>query len=215
MQDLRFPLLYSHTIEYRISSKELRGAHLQIYLFPGEGSFHFVYIQTQSFQIVMSRRINATYDEIGNAKKRESVKKPYEHGKVAKQYQGKDYKTMLISCAWSISISLHSGAASTISCCETSLSNGFKSGSLEIVAGLVCIGFILFVIVSKSLSNGAFIRGGRPFEGGALSRKYGSCLELTVFPFDTRFLEVIFPIILSEFGFVIHSFFSIYVSCSG
>ena len=44
----------------------------------------------------------------------------------------KGYKTMSISSTSSISTSLHSGVASTISCSETSLSNGFKSGSLII-----------------------------------------------------------------------------------
>ena len=60
----------------------------------------------------MSRHINAKYDEIRNTKNRESIKKPYENGKVAKQYKGKDCKTISISSYSSISISLHSGVAS-------------------------------------------------------------------------------------------------------
>ena len=59
-------------------------------------SFHFVDIQTQFFPTVVSRHINATYDEIGNTRKMESVKKPYENGKVTKQYKREDYKTISV-----------------------------------------------------------------------------------------------------------------------
>ena len=71
-------------------------------------SFHVIYIQTQYFPIIVSRHINATYDEIENTWKRESVKKPYENEKVTKQYKGKGHKTMSISSSSSISVSLHS-----------------------------------------------------------------------------------------------------------
>ena len=38
-------------------------------------SFHFIYIQTPFFPIFVSRHINATYDEKGNTREMESVKK--------------------------------------------------------------------------------------------------------------------------------------------
>ena len=79
----------------------------------------------------MSGNISATYNEIRNTRKRESVKK-YESEKIAEQYEGKGYKTISISSSTSISISLQSVVASAISCSETSLSNGFKTGSLKI-----------------------------------------------------------------------------------
>ena len=91
--------------------------------------------------------MNAAYDEIGNTRKRESVKKPYEIEKDTNQNRGKGYK---ISSSSSISISLHSGTVSTIPCSKISLSNGFKSGS-RTVPGLVCLVFILFVIAGKSI----------------------------------------------------------------
>ena len=83
-------------LAYRISSKERPGAHLKVSLrgeaairggahlqlcFFGGCSFDFVDIQTQSFPIVVSRHINATYEEIGNTRKMESVRKPYENEK--------------------------------------------------------------------------------------------------------------------------------------
>lgn len=77
----------------------------------GGRSFHFADMQTQSFPTVVSRNINVTYDEIGDTKKRESVKKPYEDEKVAKQYKGKGCKTVFISPSSLISFSLHSGVA--------------------------------------------------------------------------------------------------------
>ena len=51
-------------------------------------SFNFIYIQARSFPVIVSRRIRATYDEIGNARKRKSVKKPYDNEKVTKQDKG-------------------------------------------------------------------------------------------------------------------------------
>ena len=80
----------------------------------------------------MNTHINVTYEEIVNTRKRETVKKPYENEKVSKQYKGKGYKTISILSSSSISISLHSGVVSAISCFETGLSNGFKSRSLKI-----------------------------------------------------------------------------------
>ena len=89
-------------------------------------------MQTQSSPAVVGRHINATYEEVGNTKKRESVRKPYENGKLTKQYTGKGHKKNINFSSSSISISLDSGVASAISCSEASLSNGFKSGSLKI-----------------------------------------------------------------------------------
>ena len=74
-----------HTVFPR---NDAQGDHLKFSL-PGEVVirrgclFHLVDIQTQSFPTVVSR-------------KRESVKKPYENGKVSKQYEGNVYKTMSI-----------------------------------------------------------------------------------------------------------------------
>ena len=132
---------------YRISSKERpgrssksqpsrggghsRGRSFTNLLFWGR-SIHVVDKQTQSLPIVVSRHINPKYEETGNTGQRESIKKPYEKEKITKQYKGKGYKTISILSSSSISISLHSGVVSAISCSETSLSNGFKSGSLKI-----------------------------------------------------------------------------------
>ena len=72
---------------------------------------------------------------IYNTRKRESVKKPYEHEKVTKQYKGDGYKTISISSissSSSMSVRLHYGVASAISCKDTNLSDGFKSDSLKI-----------------------------------------------------------------------------------
>ena len=112
--------------QYRTSLKECPGALLKFSL-PGEADirggclftnlllggrlFHFVDIQTQSFPIDVSTHINATYDETGNRRKWESVKKLYQNGKVEKQYKEKGYKTMSILSHSSISISLQSGVA--------------------------------------------------------------------------------------------------------
>ena len=106
------------------------------------------------------------------------------------QNEGKDYKTMLISSFSSLSTSLHSDVASKISCFETSLSNGFKSGSLKIVPGLVGLVFIFFVSIGKFIKGVLIRRGahlkiftlGEPFiRGGALSRKYGISASPPVF----------------------------------
>ena len=56
----------------------------------------------------MSRHINAVYEEIGKARKREHVKKPYENEKVIKLHNGKGCKTISIKSSSSISISLRS-----------------------------------------------------------------------------------------------------------
>ena len=57
------------------------GIHLQICFFGGN-SFHFIGIQTKSFLIVVSEHINATHEEAGKTRKRESRK--HENEKVAK-----------------------------------------------------------------------------------------------------------------------------------
>ena len=63
------------------------GAHLQICFFRG-CSYDFIDLQTQS----VVRHINATYEEIGNTRKRESFRKPCKNEKLTKQYKGKGYK---------------------------------------------------------------------------------------------------------------------------
>ena len=97
-----------------------------------------------------------------------------------------------ISSSSSMSVRLYYGVASAISCNETNLSDGFKSDSLKIdncswniskpvwhidplsgnessslhifyLSSLLCLVFILFVIVGKSLLNGE-----RSFEGALL-----------------------------------------------
>ena len=94
---------------YRISSKEHPGRSFKSQPSRGGGhsrgrsftnmllwgwSFDFVDIQTQFFPIVMvmGRYINTTYEEIGNTRKRELVRKPYENEKLRKHYNGKGYK---------------------------------------------------------------------------------------------------------------------------
>ena len=57
--------------------------------FGGERSFDIVDIQAQSFLIVMGRHISSTHEEIGNTRKRESVRKhrKYKEKGVRKPYE--------------------------------------------------------------------------------------------------------------------------------
>ena len=61
----------------------------------------------------MSKHTNGTYEEM-EEKGKGSGQKSYENEKIAKQYDGKVYKTMLISSTSLISISLPNGVAMTI-----------------------------------------------------------------------------------------------------
>ena len=65
---------------------------------------------------------------------------------------------MSISSPSSISVSLHSGVASAISCSKTNLSH--DSSPVHSKLCLVCLAFIPFVIVGKSSLKGTLIGGG-------------------------------------------------------
>ena len=80
----------------------------------------------------MGRHINATNEEIGNTRKRESVRKPLKLKNLQSNIKERVTRKISMSSSLSISISFDSGVASAISCSETNLSNGFKSDLLKI-----------------------------------------------------------------------------------